>query len=129
MMYELLRTIHLIAVVPCIPLGAYLIYVSSKGAAVHRLSGKAYLILMAIQALVSLFMKARIGPQWLNHFGYIHLLTLITLVTIPYTLFKIRAGDIQAHKRSMVILFWSGLIVAGSFTLVPGRYLHEVLFN
>ena len=128
-MYELLRRIHLIAVVPCMPLGAYLIYVSSKGAAVHRLFGKAYLTLMAFQASISLFMQARVGPQWLNHFGYIHLLTLITLVTIPYTIVKIRARDIQAHKRSMVILFWSGLIVAGSFTIVPGRYLHELLFN
>ena len=40
----------------------------------------------------------------------------------------IKRGDVKAHSRSMIILFWSGLIIAGGFTLFPGRYLNELLF-
>ena len=128
-MYESLRSLHLIAVLPCIPLGVYLIYFSKKGASRHRLLGKVYMSLMFFQASISLFMQARVGPQFLGHFGYIHLLSLVTLFTVPYSLVKVRAHKLDAHRNSMIILFWSGLFIAGAFTLVPGRYLHEVLFS
>ena len=128
-MYEALRTIHLMAVLPCLLLGAYLIYFSSKGSSPHRSLGKFYMILMTIQAFVSLFMEARVGPQWMSHFGWIHLLSGVTLYTIPASLRYLKIGNIKSHKRSMLILYWSGLIVAGAFTLTPGRYLHEVLFG
>ena len=128
-MYEALRTIHLITVTPCIFIGFCLIYISRKGSNLHELFGKTYLALMFIQASISLFMEAKVGPQFLKHFGWIHLLSIITIATIPYSLYAIKKGFIKSHSRSMIILFWSGLIIAGGFTLVPGRYLNEVLFN
>ena len=73
-------------------------------------------------------MDARVGPQFLNHFGWIHILSVITVATVPYALYAIKRGDVKTHSRSMIILFWSGLIIAGSFTLFPGRYLNELLF-
>ena len=82
-MYEILRTIHLIAVTPCIPIGFYLIYISKKGNNLHRIFGKIYLVLMFFQATVSFFMDARVGPQFLNHFGWIHILSVITFATVP----------------------------------------------
>ena len=127
-MYEVLRGIHLTAVLPCLLLGAYLIYFSTKGSTPHKSLGKLYMVLMTIQAFVSLFMEARVGPQWMNHFGWIHLLSVVTLYTIPASLLYLRKGNITSHKRSMVILYWSGLVVAGAFTLTPGRYLYEILF-
>ena len=127
-MYETLRTIHLIAVIPCIPIGFYLIYISKKGNNLHRIFGKIYLVLMFFQATVSFFMDARVGPQFLNHFGWIHILSVITVATVPYSLYAIKRGDVKAHSRSMIILFWAGLIIAGGFTLFPGRYLNELLF-
>ena len=127
-MYEVLRTIHLIAVLPCLLLGAYLIYFSKKGSDPHKSFGKIYMALMTIQAFVSLFMEAHVGPQWMNHFGWIHLLSVLTLYTIPVSLRYLRKGNIKSHRCSMVILYWSGLIVAGAFTLTPGRYLHGILF-
>ena len=83
-MYETLRTIHLIAVTPCIPIGIYLIHISKKGNNLHRIFGKIYLVLMFFQATVSFFMDARVGPQFLNHFGWIHILSVITVATVPY---------------------------------------------
>ena len=82
-MYELLRTIHLIAVTPCIIIGAYLIYFSTKGSRNHKNIGWAYMILMFFQAGISLFMEARVGPQFLNHFEWIHILSILTIYTVP----------------------------------------------
>ena len=127
-MYELLRTIHLIAVSPCLIIGAYLIYFSTKGSGNHKNIGWAYMILMFFQAGISLFMEARVGPQFLNHFGWIHLLSILTIYTVPKSIYYIKKGDIKGHSRSMIILFWAGLIIAGGFTLVPGRYLYQCLF-
>ena len=67
-MYELLRTIHLIAVSPCLIIGAYLIYASTKGSKNHKKLGWIYMILMFFQAGVSLFMEARVGPQIFKSF-------------------------------------------------------------
>ena len=128
-MYELLRTIHLIAVSPCLIIGVYLIYASTKGSKNHKKLGWIYMILMFFQAGVSLFMEARVGLQFLNHFGWIHLLSILTLYTVPKSIYYIKKGDIKGHSRSMIILFWAGLIIAGGFTLVPGRYLHDVFFT
>ena len=128
-MYELLRTIHLIAVSPCLIIGAYLIYFSTKGSGNHINIGWAYMILMFFQAGISLFMEARVGPQFLNHFGWIHLLSILTIYTVPKSIYYIKNGDIKGHSRSMIILFWAGLIIAGGFTLVPGRYLYNVFFT
>ncbi len=128
-MYETLRTIHLIAVIPCMAMGVYLIYFSKKGANLHRGIGGTYMILMLIQAIVSLGMNARVGPQFLNHFGWIHLLSFLTIYTVPKSYFYLRQGNFKAHARSMLLLFWGGLVIAGGFTLVPGRFLHQLLFD
>jgi uncharacterized membrane protein len=128
-MYETLRAIHLIAVIPCIFLGGYLIFLSTKGNHNHKFVGKIYMSLMAIQALISLFMKAHVGNQFLDHFGWIHIISIITLISIPQSLYLIRKNNIKGHQYSMVILYFSGLIIAGAFTLMPGRYLNEVLFH
>ena len=60
--------------------------------------------------------------------GGIHLLTLATLITLPYGLIMRRRGRISSHKSAMVSLFL-GLVIAGAFTLIPGRLMHQVTFG
>ncbi len=50
-------------------------------------------------------MQARVGPQWMSHFGWIHLLSGVTLYTIPASLRYLKIGNIKSHKRSMIILY------------------------
>mgnify|MGYP006080901915 FL=1 len=87
------------------------------------------MILIFFQAGISLFMEAKVGPQFLNHFGWIHLLSVLTIYAVPKSIYYIKKGDTKGHSRSMIILFWAGLIIAGGFTLVPGRYLYNVFFT
>ena len=95
----------------------------------HRLWGKGYALLITFSSLVSLLLEAHVGPKWLGHFGYIHLLSVLTIATIPYSLWQLKRGRLISHKRSMQFLYWTGLLIAGGFTLFPGRYLHSVLFG
>ncbi|QWX85717.1 DUF2306 domain-containing protein [Cellulophaga sp. HaHaR_3_176] len=118
---------HLITVTPCLFIGAYLL-LFSKGTPKHRLIGKIYLSLMFFTAIVSLFIPAHVGSQFLNHFGWIHLFSLLTIYSVPTSILAIKKGNIRVHKFKMVSLYFGALIIAGGFTLAPGRYLHSVFF-
>jgi uncharacterized membrane protein len=74
-------------------------------------------------------MPAAVGPQLFNHFGWIHLFTLLTLWTVPTAYFAVRQGKIKTHQRKMVLLYLGALVIAGGFTFVPGRYMYEVFFG
>lgn len=128
-MYEFIRDLHLYTIAPCLPLGLYLIAFSDKGKTLHKKVGYIYMTLLFFSAIVSLFLKAYVGPKFLNHFGWIHLLSLLTIWTIPMSLIAVKKGNIKRHKRGMQLLYWMGLILAGLFTLMPGRYLHGVFFE
>ena len=128
LMYEVLMYVHLVTIVPCVFLGAYLI-VFQKGTAKHRALGKAYMGLIFFSSFVSLFMEARVGPQFLSHFGWIHSLSFLTMLTVPKSIRAVQKGNIAVHKRTMVLLYFSGLLIAGGFTFVPGRFLYEVFFT
>lgn len=128
MTYENLMFIHLYTVVPAFILGT-LNLVLKKGTNLHKNLGKAYMLLMLFTAVVTIFMEAQVGPTFLNHFGYIHLFSFLTLYTIPTAYTAIKKGDVKTHKRKMVLLYFGALIIAGGFTFFPGRYLHSVFFS
>lgn len=129
MSYDLLMFSHLITVVPCIFLGAALIFFMQKGTVLHRNLGKSYMVLMLITACITLFMWADVGPQVLNHFGWIHLFSFLTLYTVPTAYGAIRKGKVKVHQRKMFLLFVGAIVIAGGFTLTPGRYLYSVIFE
>lgn len=127
-MNETLMYLHLSTILPCVFLGAYLIGFK-KGTKLHRRLGMAYMGLIFFSSFISLFMEARVGPQFLNHFGWIHSLSVITMTTVPISIRAVQRGNIKRHQRTMLLLYFSGLLIAGGFTLVPGRFLHEILFG
>ncbi|RNC92171.1 MAG: DUF2306 domain-containing protein [Allomuricauda sp.] len=128
MEYRFLMFIHLITVVPCIILGAFGL-LGKKGTKIHKSLGKVYMILMFTTALITLFMPAHVGNQFLDHFGWIHLFSFLTLWTVPTAYIAIRQGKVKKHQQKMVLLYIGAIGIAGGFTLAPGRYLHELLFG
>jgi uncharacterized membrane protein len=125
--YYPLAYAHLATVLPAFVIGTWLMF-SRKGSAMHRAWGKAYLVLMAITAAISLFMPAVVGPQFLGHFGFIHLFSLGVLYSVPTAWHSARTHQIKAHRNSMIGVYVGGLLIAGSFALMPGRLLHRLLF-
>ncbi|MCV6590316.1 MAG: DUF2306 domain-containing protein [Marinobacterium sp.] len=128
MNYLTLACFHLATVIPAFLLGAFLL-LSRKGSGRHKQLGKVYLALMLITAITSLLMPAKVGPVFLNHFGYIHLLSGLTIYAVPTALVAIRQGNTAKHKRIMVVLYTGGILLAGAFAFIPGRLLHGWLFN
>jgi uncharacterized membrane protein len=55
--------------------------------------------------------------------------TLLTLVSLPLAIYRIRTGDVKGHAAAMKGLFLGGLVIAGIFTLVPGRLLGNLLWH
>ena len=128
MTYMQLTYLHLGSFVPAFVIGSYLL-LNRKGTPAHRLLGKIYIGLMLFTAIITLFMEALVGPKFLNHFGFLHLLSLFVLYTVPTAYRAIRVGNIKLHKRKMVGLYVGALLVAGAFTLSPGRLIHTWLFG
>jgi uncharacterized membrane protein len=117
--------IHMATVIPAFFLGSWLIFLSAKGARVHRSMGALYLVLMTVTALTTLFIH-EIDP---GHFSWIHLLIPVTLFGVVSGLWNIRRRNIRGHQRAMLILYFGALVIAGGFTFTPGRLMHRVFFG
>lgn len=120
--------LHLVTVLPAFVLGTMLL-ASRKGTSFHKGVGRCYLGLMFATAIIALFLPARVGPQFLGHFGVIHLLCLLVLYSVPSAILAARRGQISRHKSIMLQLYIGGLLIAGAFTLAPGRLIHGWLFG
>ena len=127
MQYATLMYIHLATVVPCFIIGTVLLLIK-KGTNIHTTFGRIYMVLMLVTAVITLFMPAQVGFTVFNHFGWIHSFSFLTLYTVPTAYLAIKRGDVQSHKRKMILLYFGALVLAGGFTFVPGRYLHELFF-
>jgi uncharacterized membrane protein len=62
-------------------------------------------------------------------FTPIHGFTVMTLYALPKGIYQIRKGNIQAHRKTMRGLFIGACVVAGLFTLLPGRFLGNMLWK
>lgn len=121
--------LHLLVVLPCFFLGTYLLF-AKKGSTFHLVGGKVYMVLMLFTGGLTLFIPAEVGARILNHFGFLHLLSLVTLWAVPRAWFAIKRGNVKTHKRAMILLYVGGILLAGGFAiLAKGRYLNTLLFN
>ena len=117
---------HLTMAVAALLLGA-LILSRRKGTRSHRGLGWAWVLLMAATALSSAFIR---GYKLPNLYGYspVHALTLFVAVMLPLAVWQARRGNVRGHRRTMQGLFIGGCVIAGLFTLLPGRFLGNLLW-
>lgn len=118
---------HLATVLPALAIGTYLM-IRRKGSPTHRLLGKIYMMLMMTTALITLFMPAVVGPTLFNHFGFIHIFSVLTLHGVPQAYFAARKHDVRTHRNHMIGLYVGGLLIAGAFAFMPGRLLYRWFF-
>jgi uncharacterized membrane protein len=97
-----------------------------KGTLSHRALGYAWVGLMLIVALSSFWIHdLRVWGPW----SPIHLLSILTLAMLPYGIVMARKGIVIGHKLTMLGLFAGALVIAGIFTLAPGRIMYRVVFG
>ncbi len=94
----------------------------------HRAFGYAWVTLMIITAVSALFIRDFNLP---NLAGYtpIHLLIPFTLFSLVGAFVYLARGDIVAHRKTMQGLYVGACLVAGGFTLLPGRYLGQLVWG
>jgi uncharacterized membrane protein len=98
-----------------------------KGNSRHRMLGWIWVVAMLTVASTSLLISS--GKQQFGPFSLIHLLSLLVLFTVPCAVYSARQRKINAHRRAILWLYWTGLILPGLFTLLPGRIMHVVVFG
>jgi uncharacterized membrane protein len=117
--------IHLATVIPAFVIGSWLIFFSTKGAPWHRALGTLYLALMTVTAIAAFFIRSII-PGSLSP---VHLFIPLTLFGVFGALWNIKRGNIRGHRNAMLGLYFGGILIAGGFTLLPGRLLQHVFFG
>jgi uncharacterized membrane protein len=97
-----------------------------KGTLPHRTAGWIWVALMVVVAVSSFFIHdLRIWDAW----SPIHLLSVFTLAMLPLAVMHARRHRVDRHRRAMIAIFVGALVIAGVFTLAPGRIMHAVVFG
>jgi uncharacterized membrane protein len=101
-------------------------FAGPKGTMPHRARGWTFVLLMAIVSVTGFFIhEIRLWGPW----SPIHLLAIFTLVMLPLGVWHARRHAIRPHAGTMIGIFLGGLVLAGAFTFLPGRIMHEVAFG
>ncbi len=116
---------HAIAALCAIVVGAVQ-FALPKGQVAHIWLGRVWVLLMVAVTLSSflIFEIRLLGP-----FSHIHVLSVFTLGVLYKSIRAVRRGQISVHRKAMTWLYCLSLLLAGAFTLLPGRIMHQVLFG
>jgi len=117
--------VHTYAAIAAFALGLVQ-FAAPKGTLPHRAIGWTWVLLLAVIAVSSFWIH---GIRMVGPFSPIHLLSIFVLVMLPLAVLHARRHRVAAHRKAMTGIFLGALIVAGVFTLVPGRVMHAVVFG
>jgi len=117
--------LHAVAALAALGLGAVQL-AAPKGTLPHRTIGWVWVALMVTVAASSFWIHdLRVWGPW----SPIHLLSIFTLATLPLAIVHARRHRVDRHRNAMIAIFTGALVVAGLFTLLPGRIMRAVVFG
>ena len=123
--------VHSVLALLAIPLGLYII-ITKKGTKSHKMLGRIWATVLLIVSLTAIFIQT-IKP---GQFSLIHLLVPYTIGSLIYSIWNIRRFKKTkikrykiSHARSMIGVYIGALLIAGAFTLMPGRFFNEIIFG
>ena len=117
--------LHTAAAILAFLLGGLVLF-RRKGDRVHRIGGRLWVGLMVVVAITSFFIHA---IQIVGIWSPIHLLSVATLGFLGHGVWLARRRAITDHRRVMQGTYVGALVLAGFFTFMPGRIMHEVFFG
>ena len=121
--------IHVATVLPAFLIGTYQIFLSHKGAPIHRVLGYAYLALMTITAIAALFVQSLMPSGPFFGFSPIHLFVPLVLYGVYGALRGAWTHNVMMHRRAMISVYVGGILIAGTLAFLPGRVMHAVVFG
>jgi len=93
----------------------------------HRAFGYAWVTLMLVAALSSIFIRDYQMPN-IAGFSPIHLFVPVVLVGLFGAFWFLVQRNIEAHRKTMQRLYFGACIGAGAFALAPGRTLGQLVW-
>jgi len=117
--------VHAFAAMAAFALGAVQL-AAPKGTLPHRTLGWVWVALMLVIGGSSFLIH---GIKMWGPWGPIHLLSVFTPIMLVVGVLAARGHRVRAHRITMISIFAGALLLAGLFTLVPGRLMHTVLFG
>jgi len=94
----------------------------------HTIAGYGFVLLMLATAISALFIRDFKLPNWAG-FTPVHLLIPVTLGGLALSLWHLAHRRIGQHRSVMRKLYFGSCVVAGLFTLLPGRLLGNLLWQ
>lgn len=95
---------------------------------IHRAAGYAWVTLMLLAATSAIFIHADKGFH-IAGFGPIHLLILLTYGMLFKAFSYLAQRNIAGHRKTMQGLYLGACVIAGAFTLMPGRLLGQLVWG
>ena len=123
--------VHMTTALAALAIGPVALWARRGGAArpvLHRAAGYAWATLMLLSALSALFIRDYQLPN-IAGFSPIHLLVPYTLFSLAYAFVALARRQIAAHRKAMIGLYLGACVGAGLFTLLPGRYLGQLVWG
>ena len=123
--------VHMTAAILAVTIGPFVLWArlgKKTKPWLHRGLGYAWVTLMVAAAVSAIFIRDFSLP---NIAGYtpIHLLIPYTLLGLFKAFQFLAKKDIQNHRKAMLGLYVGACLIAGAFTLLPNRYLGNLVWH
>ena len=126
-----LIAVHMSAAIGAIVIGPVALW-ARQGAAqhpkLHRAFGYAWVTLMLVTAVSAIFIRDRTMPN-IAGFTFIHILVPVVLFSLFGAFWFLARGNVNGHRKVMQRLYFGACVVAGGFTLLPNRYLGQLVWG
>lgn len=127
-----LVAVHMTAALAALAIGPVALWARRQASGprprLHRAAGYAWATLMLVTAISAIFIRDFSLP---NIAGYtpIHLLVPVSLGGLFLAFKYLLRGNIRGHRAAMIGLYLGACVVAGAFTLLPNRYLGQLVWG
>lgn len=117
--------LHIVFAVAAFVLGIVL-FVGKKGRLAHRVLGWMFVAFMS-GVVVTAWNIRMINP---GGFSFIHYIFIpLTVISLVVGVVAARRGRVKHHRQAMIGLYIGALVIAGGFTFMPGRAMHDIAFG
>lgn len=123
--------VHLTTILGAVAIGPVALWARKAGAhrpRLHRAAGYAWVTLMLVAATSAIFIRDYRLPN-IDGYTPIHLLIPVVYGMLFLAFWFLAKGSIEGHRKTMQRLYIGACGVAGAFTLLPGRYLGNLVFG
>lgn len=123
-----LVTAHLLTALAALIVGPLALWWTRKGSRSHRAAGYLWVVLMVATAVFAACLRDH-GALTVAGLSPFHLLVPFVAYHLVRGLWAVAHGQIERHRKHMRGLYIGACLVAGAFTLLPGRYLGDLLWT